>query len=145
MNHAQEVISLIYSLFESVTLTPFDKEVFNSIEGKEHMFLREKEGTFYTITDGDKNIGIVGFIHGTKNQPPFFTIGIVKEFRGEGFLPKAYKELAKKHGFKRAYVDIEKSNKVSIEAHKGFGFKLSIDDDAGKKQFKTDIRLSKEF
>ena len=126
-----------------ILLQPFDEDVLNAIEGKEHMFVREKEGTFYTITKDGTKVGITGFIHGSKKQPPFLTIGIIKKFRGKGFLGRAYKELARKHGFKRVYVDIEKRNKESIKAHEETGFKASTDD-AGKRQFKTDVRMSKD-
>ena len=129
---------------KDILLQPFDKDVLNAIEGKEDMFVREKEGTFYTITKDGMKVGITGFVHGSKKQPPFLTIGIIKKFRGKGFLAKAYKELARKHGFKRVYVDIEKKNKESIKAHAKTGFKVSTDD-AGKNKFKTDIRMSKDY
>jgi len=144
MNHAQQVISLIHSLFESITLMPFDRSVFNSIGGNEHMFLREKEGTFHTVVDNGENVGIVGFIHG--KEEPFLIVSIIKEFRGKGYLAKAYEALAKKYGFKKVYVDIEKTNKESIDSHKDFGFKeLTASDEVDKKKFESDVRLSKDF
>ena len=144
MNHAQQVISLVHSLFESITLTPFDRDVFNSIEGNKHMFLREKEGTFHTVVDNVESIGIVGFIHG--KEEPFLIVGVVKEFRGKGYLAKAYEALAKKYGFKKVYVDIEKTNKESIDSHKAFGFKeLTASDEVDKKKFESDMRLTRDF
>jgi len=127
---------------DPVLLSPFDKEVYNSIEGKEHMFLREGEGTYYTIINSGKKVGIVGFANGKKN--PFLTIGIIKKFRGKGILPKAYGALARSHGLRKAYVDIENTNKKSLEAHRAFGFKPTTEK-VDKKLYKTDVRMSKEF
>lgn len=131
-------------LVESISLSPFDREVFNSIEGKEHMFLREKEGTYYTFKDGNEDIGIVGFNNGT--DIPFLQIGIIKKHRGKGFLVKAYNMLAKKHNFKKVYVDIEQSNKKSIESHRDFGFKeLPKIESVDKRYYPTDVRLYKKI
>jgi len=127
---------------DSVLLAPFSKDVYNSIEGKEHMFLREGEGTYYTIVSDSKKVGVVGFANGKKN--PFLTIGIIKKFRGKGILPKAYDALARKHRFRRVFIDVENTNKESIKAHKEFGFKPTTEK-VDKKHYKTDIRMSKEF
>ena len=108
-------------LTEDTELKPFDSEVFNSIEGKEHMYLKKDKGTYYTIVDGDDKIGIVGFTN--TEAEPFLQIGIIKEFRGKGYFEKAYNMLFSKHNFKTVYIDVEKSNKKSIDAHEEMGFK----------------------
>lgn len=133
---------------KNVSLLPFDKEVFNAIDGKKHMFLpyylEKKEGTFYTISNNDNKIGIVGFVH--TEETPFLIVGIIKEFRGQGFLIKAYEALIKKHDFKKVYADVEKSNKTSIDAHKDIGFKpVPEGEEVDKRLYSTDIRLYKEF
>ena len=129
---------------KNISLLPFDREIFNAIEGKRHMFLREKEGTFYTISNNNNKIGIVGFVH--TEEAPFLIIGIIKEFRGQGFLIKAYEALVKKHNFKRVYSDIEKLNKTSIDAHKDIGFKeLPEDEEVDKRLYSSDVRLYKDF
>jgi len=129
-------------LFEAITLEVFDKDTFDAIEGKEHMFFRKGEGVYHTIVQNGKNVGTVGFTNGRID--PFFTIGIIEEFRGKGILAKAYKLLASKHGFRRAYIDIENTNKKSIKAHKDFGFKPVIEK-VDKKLYKTDVRMYKDF
>lgn len=131
-------------LIESIKLQPFDNDVFNSIEGKEHMYLKKDKGTYYTIVDGDKKIGIVGFTN-TESEP-FLQIGIIKEFRGKGYFEKAYNMLFSKHGFKIVYADIEKTNKKSIEAHEEMGFqKMDNPKDVDRRFYNEyDIRMKYE-
>ena len=107
-------------------------------------YLEKKEGTFYTISNDNNKIGIVGFVH--TEETPFLIVGIIKEFRGQGFLIKAYEALVEKHGFKKLYADVERKNKVSLEAHKDIGFKeLPEGEKVDKRLYSTDIRLYKEF
>jgi len=124
-------------------LETFDRKVFNAIEGKEHMFLEEAKGAYHTIVEEGESIGIVGYEGGKKE--PFATIGILEEFRGKGYLAKAYESLAEEHGLNRLYVDIERTNEKSIEAHREFGFKEVVGKGPEKKLFETDIRMYKDM
>ena len=51
----------LFNYLNEASLTAFDKDVYNTIEGKEHMFLRKKEGIYYTIIHKNDKVGIVGF------------------------------------------------------------------------------------
>ena len=147
MPNASEILHL-FKLLEEIVLEPFSKDIYSAIDGKEHMFIGSlkdimAKGTYHTITDGDKRVGVVGYENGKKE--PFATIGIIKEFRGKRYLAKAYKALAAKHGLKRIYIDVEASNKKSLEAHKAVGFKDIVDDVPRKRLYKTDVRMYKDF
>lgn len=128
---------------EGVELKPFKKEVYNAIKGKERMFLKPAEGTYRTIVDRGEEIGIVGY-KGTKEEP-FATIGILEEFRGEGYLDRAYETLSEEYGLDRIYVDIERSNIKSVESHKASGFKEVVGRGPDRKLYETDIRMYKDM
>lgn len=144
-------------MLEDIKLEPFNKKVYQSIEGRSHMFIGVKgnkvfskepdafmttDPISYTVVEDGKEVGIVGFDNGI--EQPFLHIGIIKEFRGNGILDRAYKTLAKKHGFHRVYVDIEKSNPESVEAHKKAGFKPCTEK-VDRKCYPGDIRMYKDY
>jgi RimJ/RimL family protein N-acetyltransferase len=139
-------------LNEGLSFVPFDKDIFNAIEGKEKMYLKEKEGTYYTmVVDGEK-VGIIGFAE--KGDYPFLQVGIIKEFRGQGYLELAVNELVKKHELKILYATIDKSNERSIKSISKLGFKPVPKEEEvearkgrskGKQLHGTEIRLYKEF
>jgi len=142
---ARDLLSLLQEQqLNPLVLVTFDKDVFNAIEGKEHMYLREKEGTYYTMKVGDEPAGVIGF--SMSKGCPFLQIGIIKKFRKKGLFEKGIKALAKKHRFKKIYSDMEKTNKVSITAHEKFGFRpLKSSEEVERKHYSTDTRLVKEF
>jgi len=136
---------LINYLFENLELSSFDNKFMKTIKNYERMYLREKEGTYYTIIDNNKKIGVIGF-NTNKDSKPFLQIAIHQDYRNKGYFEKSIKMLVKKHKFKRLFSDISKNNQVAIEAHEKMGFNKMTDDiDIDKRLFNVDMRMYKDF
>lgn len=136
---------LVNYLIENLELSSFDNKFMKTIKDYERMYLREKEGTYYTIIDDNKKIGIIGF-NTSRDNKPFLQIAIHQDYRNIGYFEKSIKTLVKKYKFKRVFSDISKKNKVAIEVHEKMGFERITDDiNVDKRLYNVDIRMYKDF
>jgi len=132
-----------------INLTKYNQKFCSTIKDYKKIHLKPEEGTFYTITCGNKKCGVIGFItKGTHNH--FLKIGIHQNFRGLGIFEKALNLLARKHNLKKIYSTIAQANVASVKAHKKIGFRripIHVEErlKAGGFLLKRNIRLVKSL
>jgi RimJ/RimL family protein N-acetyltransferase len=106
----------------NIKLEKFDKDFFDTLDGKERVMFSES-GTYYTILCDNQKAGVVGYIpmEFSRNLG-FVQIVIDPNFRGLGIVGLAEDLLAQKHNLKTLYATIKKNNIISIRAHQKIGF-----------------------
>jgi len=107
----------MYIYIMKVILKDYDPEFAKTVHGIKRI-TKQNPGTFHTIYYEGKPAGIIGYVGDSFGQ-----IALNEKFRGKGILPKAYKELAKKHGLKKIYASIKHDNPESMASHLKAGFK----------------------
>ena len=116
-----------FLLTMEINLDKFEKEYFETLDGREGILLSES-GVYHVILFDNKKAGIVGYIPSKfpKNSG-FVQIIISPEFRGQGILKIAEDLLAQKYNLDILYATIKKENIISIRAHQKTGFQLLND------------------
>lgn len=104
----------------NLRLQPFDRHFLMKIEGCKNLKIDKKKGVYYTIKQGKKKVGIIGFI---KAKGYFLQVAIHQDYRGKGLLKKAVGLLVIKHKIDKLYATIKQSNHQSISAHRKLGFR----------------------
>lgn len=118
-------------------LIDFDKNFYESIEGKDEIGIEEK-GIYRTIIIDGKKAGIVGIIPTNYPGTAFVQILITPEFRGQNLTKDVEEMLAREHGITEMLATIKKDNTASIRAHEKAGFQYLTEpelDELRKKGF----------
>ena len=133
-----------------IELKDFDKDFFETLPGREEIFMSEK-GTYYTVVSDGKKAGVVGYIPvGTAGDIGFTQTVLAPEFRGKGLSGAAKELMVKKHGLKTLLATIRKGNIASIKAAEKIGFKMLSEEkmaDLRAKGFlkEGDIRMERHY
>lgn len=104
-------------------LAEFNPKFRKSISGYENTTIHP-DGTYHTIIDGGKKVGIIGFIPRGSNN--FEQIAILPKYRHQGITQKASTLLAKLYNLDHLNAHIDDKNIASIKAHLKSGFKQNI-------------------
>ena len=102
-------------------LIDFDKEFYESIEGKDKIFMSER-GHYHTFTVEGKKAGVVGVMPAKIEGSALFQILVAPEFRGKNLTKEAEEMVARKYGITEMLATIKKDNIASIKAHEKAGF-----------------------